>query len=242
MHVVDPQAVKRQGTCESLRIRAMPMFIDALEITEIALSQGNRVTFVIGDDVDHTICLLNIAWSDSLGRKTPQSPAFDHRWPSHTNIALASRDDDVAATKEYRVTRKASSGNDTDERYSATQTCKPRKGLDMKRSCGNNIYISWSSSAAFSKQNQWNIRSRTYINKAILLIVIELSLRPGEYRVIVCNNSDMTIFWKSIAMNCSDARNYPVGRRVLNEIFKTASLALGSDYQRPDLTQTANIE
>lgn len=122
-----------------------------MKVREVLLRDAHRCGFIGDDDVDHTVATLNRCRADFIRMKHTQSAPLDHRGPTHAERGLLGGNDYIAATRDHRVTGKASSGHHAHQWNQSAQLCQQRERFDVQPAGHDRIGIAGASATAFGE-------------------------------------------------------------------------------------------
>ncbi len=115
-HVVDAQAILRDGAAQQALVGGAPFGQRTLEIGQIFLGDRNRLGLVLDGDIDRSVGHLHAHRAYFLGREHAEIAALDHRRPAHADRRVLGRDHHVAAAEQRGIAGEAAARIDADQR------------------------------------------------------------------------------------------------------------------------------
>ena len=230
-HVVDAQPVLGHDVTQPALIRARPVAQPPLEVRQVLLGHLERRRSSSRDcDVDDTVRHLDRHGPDLVGPVYAEPAAFDHGRAAHADVGVLGGDHHVAATEDDGVAGEAPSGGDADHGHRARKLSPGVEGLDVEPAAGNDVDIARATAAALGEEHHRQAPVPRQLHHPVLLVVIEMPLRTGQYGVVVVHDHRLGgLVVEQGTVDGTDPGDHPVGGGVVDEVLDGAARALSGD-------------
>jgi hypothetical protein len=184
-HVVEAQTVFRHDVPKAALVVGLPRSQRSLEVGKILPPDVDRLVFVLDQDIDDAVRNLNGHRPDFLGRIDAEAAAFDHRGAAHAERRAFGRNDHVAACYKRGIACEGAPVDDSDQWHEPAQPRKSGEGGRVNRDTRADIVLARTAAAALAEQYDRQAEAVRQLEHPVLLVVISMSLRAGEHRVVI---------------------------------------------------------
>ena len=242
-HVIDAGAFFRNAVPQLPRVRRLPVRHRALEIGQVLFGHGHRLGFIADSHIHYPVGRLHTDRPHLFRRKAPQTTAFDHGRPGHTNGGIFCGDDHIAATQQGGVTGKAATRTDAHQWHLAGQFRHGSKGMAIQPRHADKIRIPRTTAAPFRKQHQRHLPLAGQLQQAIGLLVVHHSLGTSEHGVVVAHgHHPRALLAHLIRVDRAGTTNQSVRRAHGLQFLGTATAALGGQGHGAIFLEAARVE
>ncbi len=217
--VVHTQPVLGHDMAQRALIRRAPVRRRALEEPEVASRGSDRLALVVDEHIDHAVRVLDLARPDLLGRKHAEAAAFDHCGPAHPDVAVARRDDHVAAAEQCCVPRETAARRDADDRHLTRQRRVARERAEVEPGGVLRIDVARPTAAAFGEQHDRQLLLQRQLEHPVGLRMVVVALRAGQHGCVVRHHRRARArHAEQRAVHAADPGDDPVSRRIRDQI------------------------
>ena len=108
-------------------------FQRALKVGQIFLRDTDRFSFVLDQDINHTVGTHDGHRPHLFRAEPPKPAAFDHGRSRHPQIGVSGGNDGVAAAEQGCVAGIATAGHNTERGHDAGEPCHADKGMTVQK-------------------------------------------------------------------------------------------------------------
>ena len=204
---------------------------------------SHRRGLVIHQDVDHAVARLHVGGADLLRAEHPEPAALDHSGAAHADVAVARRDDHVAAAEQRCIAREATAGDDAHNGHLAAQPGERREARDVEAGHDRAVGVSRPAATAFGEQHQRELLLQRDAEQPVGLGVVAHALRTREHGCVVGHQGAARhLGAEQRAVDGADAGDEAVGRRVRDQVIDGAAAGLGRVRERAVLGEAVRID
>ena len=122
-----------------------------LKKPQVVACGGHGLRLVVDQHINDAVGVLLRTGPDLLGSEDAQATALDHRRTSHTDVAVAGGDDEVAAAEQGGIAGKAAARGNADDGNLPRQGGVACEGRDVQAGHHRHIGVAGAAAAAFGK-------------------------------------------------------------------------------------------
>ena len=236
--VVHAQPILWHHIAQGVRVRCGELgnlVLTALKERQVMARCGHGLCFVVHQNIDDAIGVLNRRRADLLRLEDTEAAALDHRRTTHADVAGVCGDHHIAATQQCRVAGKAAPCGYAHQGHLPVKPRQAGKGAHMQTRHDGHIHIARAAATAFGKQHQGQFVLQRQAQHAVGLLVIAHALGTSQYGGVVSHDHGRA------AVHLAQTSDHAVGRRVLNQILFGAAAALRGYGQRAIFNEAARV-